>query len=148
MIIKGKLGYCKREKKTFEGRDVKEKLYISLKEVDSITKDQWEQIKAIYAEVGKKFTPEWVKNFKGYVNLSSQYSVPVRQTVNDNFDTEYKSIEDLIDGGFPWYGAEVKVSINLKNDDKNNAIYPNSIIILTEGTEFNAFAEFDSEEED
>lgn len=148
MIIKGKLGYCKREKKTFEGRNVKEKLYISLKEVKSITKDQWEQIWTIYAEVGKKFTPEWVKNFKGYVNLSSQYAVPVRQKVNDNFDAEYKSIEDLIDAGFPWYGADVKVSINLKNDDKNNAIYPNSIIILTEGTEFNAFAEFDSEEED
>lgn len=148
MIIKGKLGYCKREKKTFDGRDVKEKLYISLKEVESITKDQWEQIKKVYAEVGKKFTPEWVKDFKGYVNVASQYAVPVRQSVNDQFDSEYKSIEDLIDAGFPWYGAEVKLSLNLKSDDKNNAIYPNAIIITSEGTTFNAFAEFDSEEED
>lgn len=148
MIIKGKLGYCKREKKIFDGRDVKEKLYISLKEVKSITKDQWEQIKKVYAEVGKKFTPEWVKDFKGYVNVSSQYAVPVRQSVNDQFDSEYKSIEDLIDAGFPWYGAEVKLSLNLKSDDKNNAIYPNAIIIISEGTTFNAFAEFDGEEED
>ena len=41
-------------------------------------------------------------------------------------------------------GAEVKLSLNVKD----GAVYPNSIIFLTEGKPFNAFAEFDNDEED
>ena len=148
MIIKGKLGYCKREVKKFGDRETKEKLFISLKDVDSITKEQWDEIKKVFNEVGKKFTPEWVKDFKGYVNIASQYEVPVRQSVNDKFEKEYKTIDELIAAGFPWYVAECRVSVNLKSDDKANAIYPKSIIIDSEGTAFNAFDEFDNDTED
>lgn len=148
MIIKGKLGYCKREVKKFEDRETKEKLFISLKDVDSITKEQWVEIKKVYEDVGKKFTPEWVKDFKGYVNVASQYDVPVRQNVSDQYEKEYDTIEKLIAAGFPWYGAECRVSVNLKSDDKANAIYPKSIIIDSEGTAFNAFDEFDNDAED
>ena len=147
MIVKGKLINCKREEKTFGGRTTKEKLFITLAEV-ALTDKEKKECAAVFADSGKKFTPDWVKDFKGYVNVSTEFALPYRNKANKDYPEEGGSIEELIKSGFPWVGAEVSVSLNLKNSDNNNAIYPNSIIINTEGKAFNPFAEFDNMEED
>lgn len=140
MIIKGKLINVKRELKEFKGRKAdKEKLYITLAEVEEGSID-WDSVKECFKDSGDKFTPDWVKNFSGYVNLSTGFEkLPARYpdgTINN-------SLEDLIKD-FPWLGAEVRVSCALKD----GAIYPNSIVFDGEGREFNPFAEFDNDVED
>lgn len=139
MIIKGKLINAKRELKEFNGRkEEKEKLYITLAEVDETSID-WDAVNECYKDSGKKFTPDWVKDFKGYVNLSTAYPLPAKYpdgTINN-------SLEDLIKD-FAWLGAEVKLSCAIKE----GAIYPNAIVFVGEGREFNPFAEFDNETED
>ncbi len=140
MIIKGKLITCKREIKEFKGREVKEKLYVTLAEVEISTK-KMEEIKEAVKDAGKNFTPNWVKKFEGYVNVSTEYDLPCKDIAGN----EYESIEAFIKNEkFPYLGAEVKCSLNVKE----GAIYPNSIIFLTEGKPYNPFAEFDNDEED
>ena len=143
MIVKGKLITCKREVKIFGGKEQKEKLYITLAEV-KLDKKKLEEAAAAFAESGKKFTPDWVKDFKGYVNLATEFPLPARQKLKDEFDTETDSIEKLIKAGFPFIGAEVEVSLNIKE----GAIYPNALVFRSEGKPFNPFAEFDNMEED
>ena len=139
MIIKGKLIACKREVKEFDKkRKSEEKLFITL--ADAVVSDeQMKEIQYAFKDSGVKFTPDWVKNFEGYVNLSTKFDLPCRD-VNKN---EYNSIEAAIAGGLKWMGADVKCSINIKE----GALYPNAILFLSEGSVFNAFAEFDEEEE-
>lgn len=139
MIIKGKLIACKREVKEFDKkRKSEEKLFITL--ADAVVSDeQMKEIQYAFKDSGAKFTPDWVKNFEGYVNLSTKFDLPCRD-VNKN---EYNSIEAAIAGGLKWMGADVKCSINIKE----GALYPNAILFLSEGSVFNAFAEFDEEEE-
>lgn len=137
MIIKGKLIKCKREIKEFDKkRRTEEKLFITLAEAE-VTKQQLEELQEVFKDSGAKFTPDWVKEFDGYVNLSTKFELPFR----DMDKVEYSSIEDAIASGFKWMGADVKVSINLKE----GALYPNALIFLSEGTSINAFAEFDEE---
>lgn len=139
MIIKGKLIACKREVKEFDKkRKSEEKLFITL--ADAVVSDeQMKEIQDAFKDSGAKFTPDWVKNFEGYINLSTKFELPCRD-VNKN---EYNSIEAAIAGGLKWMGADVKCSINIKE----GALYPNAIVFLSEGSVFNAFAEFDEEEE-
>lgn len=139
MIIKGKLIACKREVKEFDKkRKSEEKLFITLADV-VISDDQMKELQDAFKDSGAKFTPEWVKNFEGYVNLSTKFELPCR----DIEKNEYNSIEAAIAGGLKWMGADVKCSINIKE----GALYPNAILFLSEGSAFNAFAEFDEEEE-
>lgn len=139
MIIKGKLIQCKREVKEFDKkRKSEEKLFITLAEAE-VTETQMAELKNAFADSGAKFTPDWIKNFDGYVNLSTKYELPFRDVEKN----EYNSIEAAIAGGLKWMGADVKVSINVKE----GALYPNAILFLSEGKAFNAFAEFDEEEE-
>ena len=140
MIIKGKLINCKREKKEFKGKETKEKLYVTLAEV-KLTKEKMDELLDAYKEAGKKFTPDWLKDFKGYVNLSTQYELPCK----DLEEREFASVEDFIEEEkFPYMGAECKISINVKD----GAVYPNSLIFLSEGKPYNPFAEFDNDDED
>ena len=140
MVIKGKLITCKREAKEFKGRVSKEKLYVTLAEV-KLSKKKMVEIQDAFKDAGKNFTPAWVKKFEGYVNLATEFDLPCK----DLNGGEYYSVEDFIkDEKFPYIGANVKVSINIKD----GAIYPNSIIFLSEGKPFNPFAEFDNDEED
>ena len=139
MIIKGKLIACKREVKEFDKkRKSEEKLFITLADA-VISDDQMKELQNAFKDSGAKFTPEWVKNFEGYVNLSTKFELPCR----DIEKNEYNSIESAIAGGLKWMGADVKCSINIKE----GALYPNAILFLSEGSAFNAFAEFDEEEE-
>lgn len=137
MIIKGKLIQCKREVKEFDKkRRTEEKLFITLAEVD-LSKEQMKEIQDAFKDSGAKFTPDWVKDFNGYVNLSTRFDLPYRDVEH----VECSSIEKGIDSGLKWMGAEVKLSMNIKD----GAIYPNAILFLTEGASYNAFAEFDEE---
>lgn len=138
MIIKGKLITCKREVKEFDKkRRTDEKLFITLAEVE-LTEAQREELAEVFKDSGAKFTPDWVKNFEGYVNVSTQFELPYR----DLNGSEFNSIEDGIADGLKWHGAEVKLSLNTK---KEGAVYPNAIVFLSEGTAPNVFAEFDEE---
>ena len=143
-VVKGKLITCKREVKEFKGKELKEKLYITLAEV-KLNDEKMKEINEAFKDSGKSFTPDWVKNFKGYVNLSTEFKIPARQTLNTDYDTETDSIEDFIkDSKFPWMGAEVKVALNIKE----GAIYPISLIFISEGEAFDPFAAFADDEED
>lgn len=137
MIIKGKLIGCKREVKEFDKkRKSEEKLFISLAEA-VVSEKQFEELNEAFKDAGAKFTPEWIKNFEGYVNLSTKFELPCKDINGQEFD----SVEDAISDGLKWMGADLKISINVKE----GAIYPNSIVFLTEGKSFNPFAEFEEE---
>ena len=140
MVIKGKLITCKREVKEFRGKASKEKLYVTLAEVE-LSKKKKDELTEAFKDAGKNFTPAWVKKFEGYVNLATEFELPCK----DLEGNEHESIEDYIkESKFPYMGAEVKASLNVKD----GAVYPNSIIFLTEGKLYNPFAEFDNDEED
>lgn len=142
MVIKGKLITCKREVKEFDGKKTKEKLWISLAEV-KLTKDQLAECAAVFEDAGKKMTPEWVKKFDGYVNVSTEYDLPCRD-VDGN---EYASVERLIrEDKYPYMSADIELALNLKKEKQ--AIYPVALVFKTEGKAFNPFAEFDNAEED
>ena len=138
MIIKGKLITCKREVKEFNGKSGKEKLYITLADAD-ISEEKWDEIRGAFEESGKKFTPDWVKNFNGYVNVSTEYKMPCK----DPDLNQYDSVEDFIKD-FAWLGAPCKLSLSVKD----GAIYPNAIVFTGEGKKFDPFAEFDNDDED
>ena len=140
MVIKGKLITCKREQKEFKGKTLKEKLYLTLAEVE-LSKKKKDELTEAFKDAGKNFTPAWVKKFEGYVNLATEFELPCK----DLEGNEHESIEDYIkESKFPYMGAEVKASLNVKD----GAVYPNSIIFLSEGKPYNPFAEFDNDEED
>ena len=138
MVIKGKLITCKRMVKEFKGKEVKEKLYITLAEVE-LSKKARAELDEAFKDAGKNFTPGWLKKFEGYVNLSTEYDLPCKDLEGEIHD----SIEVFVKS-FPYMGAEVKVSLNVKE----GAVYPNSLLFLTEGKPFNPFAEFDDDTED
>lgn len=140
MVVSGELITCKREEKNFKGKPVKEKLYITLAKVE-LNEKKLKKITEQFKDSGKNFTPEWVKKFEGYVNLSTQYALPCK----DPDGNEYESIEDFIkESKFPWMGAPARISLNMKE----GAIYPVSLIFDGEGKPFDPFAGFDEDEED
>lgn len=140
MIIKGKLITCKRQVKEFKGKEVKEKLYITLADVE-LSDKKMKELQEAFKEAGKKFTPSWLTKFEGYVNLATEFELPCR----DLDEVEHESIEAFIkEEKFPYLGAEVKASINIKE----GAVYPNAIAFLSEGKPYNPFSEFDNEDED
>lgn len=140
MIIKGKLIVCKRTVKEFKGKEQKEKLYVTLAEV-KLSDEKLAELKEAFKDAGNKFTPSWVKKFDGYVNLATEFELPCIDLDGDKHD----SVEDFIKNEkFPWISAECKVSVNIKD----GALYPNSIKFLSEGKQFDAFAEFDNDDED
>ena len=109
MVIKGKLITCKRQVKQFEKAETKNKLWITLAEVN-LSKEKKAELEEAYKDSGKKFTPDWLKDFKGYVNLSTDFELPCK----DPDGNEYHSIERFItEDKFPFMGAECKVSINI-----------------------------------
>lgn len=137
MVIKGKLITAKREVKKFGKRETEEKLFITLAEA-TISDEQMNEIKEAFKDSGKQFTPDWVKDFKGYVNVSTQFELPYKDVTGEEFD----SIEAGISGGLKWFGAECGLAINVKE----GAIYPKAIKFYSEGSAPNPFADFDDEE--
>ena len=140
MIIKGDLITCKRQVKEFKGKETKEKLFITVADV-KLNKEKETELKNAFKDAGKNFTPDWIKNFKGYVNVSTEFELPCRDLQGEEHDSIEKFIQE---DKFPYMGAEVKLSLNVKE----GAIYPNSIMFLSEGKPYNPFAEFDNDDED
>lgn len=139
MIIKGLLCECKRTVKEFsKGKKSEEKLFISLKNVE-LTDEQKQELEDAFKDAGSKFTPAWINNFDGYVNVSTKFELPYRYGKKEG-----TSLEDLVADGFAWKNAPVSLSLTVKE----GAVYPKALIILGEGEEFNAFAEFDETGED
>ena len=136
IILKGELIKCNRTCKEWKGTKTVEKLYITLASVE-LDADTKAIIEEAFKESGKKFTPSWVTEFEGYVNLSTKYEIPYKDNVNNRTGD---SIEDYISDGFNWLGAKVSVSINVKD----GALYPKAMIIHEEGKEFNPFADFEN----
>lgn len=140
MVIKGKLITCKRQVKEFKGKEVKEQLYVTLADVE-LSKEKKKELDEAFKDAGKKFTPTWLTKFEGYVNLKTEFTLPCK----DLEGNEHDSVEDYLkDSKFPFMGADVKVSINIKE----GAIYPNALVFLSEGKPFNPFSEFDNDDED
>lgn len=140
MVIKGKLITLKRCVKEFKDKVQKEKLYITLAEVE-LSQDKMKELEAAFKDSGKTFTPGWVKKFEGYVNVATEFELPCRDLDGKDHD----SIEAFVQGtNFPYMGAECKMSMNVKE----GAVYPNAIQFLSEGIPYNPFDEFDNDEED
>ena len=148
MVVKGKLITCKREVKDFGKRQSEEKLWITLAEAE-LTDEQKAELENAFKDAGKNFTPAWVKKFEGYINVSTQFDLPyilgkrVAEAHSD-FDEQRDSVLALIKAGFPYIGADVKLSLNVKE----NAVYPLAVKILTEGKPFNPYSEFEDDDED
>lgn len=136
IILKGELIKCNRTRKEFKGKETAEKLYITLANAE-LDEDKKAIIEDAFKESGKKFTPSWVTEFEGYVNLSTKYEIPYKDNVNNVMGY---NIESYISNGFNWFGAKVSVSINVKD----GALYPKAMIIHEEGKEFNPFADFEN----
>lgn len=135
MVVKGKLIKARRQAKTFKGKEQEEKLYVTLSDV-TLTKEQQEELKDAFKEAGKKFTPSWIDNFEGYVNVSTKFEIPTK-----GYDgKKYASLEDYIADEMPnFYNAIVRLSLNVKD----GAVYPKAIIFDTEGEEFDPFVDFE-----
>ena len=82
-----------------------------------------------YDNCGAKLTPTWFKEKNGYVNLSSIYDIPVKD-VRGNVLT----YADWIDAGL-CVGSEIKVAVT----DKDGAVYPIAIVVLSNGEPFDPF---------
>lgn len=134
MIIEGKLIKCRRESKEFRGQRGKEKLYLSLAEV-TLDDFQMDILQDAFMDSGRQFTPDWIQDFKGYVNLATEFELPARLPDGK----EVTSIESEIENGFNAIGADVRVSVKTKD----GAVYPSAIVFDSEGTPINPFSEFD-----
>lgn len=131
IIITGKLIECRRTVKKFNnGHESKEKLFISVAEVE-LTKEQLKTLEDAFKDSGKKFTPAWVADFDGYVNTSTVYELPAILPTGK----QVVSIEDAIEDGFNFLGADVRLSLNVKD----GAVYPKAIRFINEGKEVNPF---------
>lgn len=134
VVITGELIKARRESKEFKGRKQPEKFHLSLANVE-LTEEQKEIVKGAFVSSGENFTPTWVKEMNGYVNLSTTYDIPVKHV--DGY-TE-NSLEKAIENGFAFMHAKVKVSLSVKQ----GAIYPKAVMVLEEGQSYDAFADFD-----
>ena len=134
MVVEGKLIKARRQAKIFKGKEQEEKLYITLSDV-TLTKEQQEELEEAFKEAGKKFTPSWIDNFEGYVNVSTKFEIPTK-----GYDgKKYDSLEDYIVDEMPnFYNANVRLSLNVKD----GAVYPKAIIFDTEGDYFDPFIDF------
>lgn len=142
MIIEGKLIKCEKTAKEFKGKKGDEKTFITLAEV-KLSDKQRKELNDAFKDSGDKFTPGWMKNFEGYVNLSTVYEIPVRvdDQSSDNAGDEFNSLLDVcVNNKVAWLGAKVKLSVNIKE----GAVYPKACLIIEEGEPFNPFAEFDN----
>lgn len=135
VIVTGELIKARRESKEYRGRKQAEKFYISLANVE-FTDEQKEIIKGAFVNSGEQFTPTWVKDMNGYVNVSSVYDIPVKHIDG----VVEPSIEKSIANGFPFMHAKVKCALTLKD----GAIYPKAIQIVEEGNVYDPFSGFES----
>ena len=136
MIVKGKLIKCKREVKEFKKGTSKNKLWITLAEV-KLSDDQLKELREAFKDSGKNFTPDWILEPEGYINVSTEFELPVRVAYTEEV-TDHDSIESILKD-IKWVGAECFLNLNIKE----GAVYPVAIMLTKEGEARNPFAAFD-----
>lgn len=82
----------------------------------------YEEIHA-YDNSGAKLTPKWFKERTGYINLTSIYDIPVKDSHG-----RIISFEEWLDD-YNTIGSEVTASII----QKDGGIYPKAIKVITDG---------------
>lgn len=78
---------------------------------------------------GAKLTPTWYKNKDGYMNLTSKFDIPVK-------DTDGKVI--TFGTWIQEYNA-VGAIVNIKTIQKDGVIYPVALVVVEDGEELNPF---------
>lgn len=100
---------------------------LSLKCEDGII--PYDEIKPFYEGVGSKLTPKWVKDENGYINVSSKFDIPVKDSLGNII-----SFRDFAESRTP-IGSKVRISITVKE----GCVYPNAFVVLEDGTEVDPF---------
>ena len=90
----------------------------------------YSKLASAYEDTHEKFIPRWFKEKNGYINLKSNYDIPVL-TTND----EETTLIDLINELPTLIGSKVNISLTLAD----GAVYPNAIKIIEDGEVKNPF---------
>ena len=90
----------------------------------------YSKLSSAYENTHEKFIPRWFKEKEGYINLKSNFDIPVL-TTND----EETTLADLINESPTLIGSKVNISLTLAD----GAIYPNAIKIIEDGEDKNPF---------
>ena len=90
----------------------------------------YSKLSSAYEDTHEKFIPRWFKEKNGYINLKSNYDIPVL-TTND----EETTLVDLINESPTLIGSKVNISLTLTD----GAVYPNAIKIVEDGEVKNPF---------
>ena len=128
LVLSGTLSAFRYGTNKFD-RDT-EKYYVSVK-CDDIPKEIRDAIRITYfADAKEKYIPDPFKEgadlSNTYLNLKSQYQVPVFVEGKGNNKYSYDDVIELGDG-LPPYGSEVLLSCRLKE----GAIYPLALKLIT-----------------
>ena len=90
----------------------------------------YSKLASAYENTHEKFIPRWFKEKEGYINLKSNFEIPVL-TTND----EETTLVDLINESPTLIGSKVNISLTLTD----GAVYPNAIKIVEDGEVKNPF---------
>ena len=82
-----------------------------------------------YDDCGSRYTPKWLKDAAGYMNLKSTFDIPVRDTRGHKI-----SFDDWLETEM-CTGAEVRVKIK----QKEGAVYPVAVVVLKDGENVDPF---------
>ena len=124
--------------KNDDGTIVKSTHILSIFNDDDLRRDgfdhdeAWAFLDEFYSGKPAKYVPNWVKDKKDLV-FKSAYNVYVKIEDTD----ERLSFDEFVDRGLI-RGAKVRLKCNVKDA----AIYPSALLILEDGEEYDAFADF------
>ena len=90
----------------------------------------YSKLSSAYDNTHEKFIPRWFKEKEGYINLKSNFDIPVIDTNNNE-----TTLVDLINESPTLIGSKVNISLFIGN----GAIYPNAIKIIEDGKVKNPF---------
>lgn len=89
----------------------------------NVPAEVYEYLDKVYAEVGKKYQPNWYKEQTGQMMLKSRFDFNVK-----DYNGKTIKLQQFIDNGLV-SNAEVKMKIRLKE----SAIYPVAMVIVEKG---------------
>lgn len=89
----------------------------------------YNDIKPFYENVGSKMTPKWIKEESGYVNVSSKFDIPVKDTFGRQI-----TFEEFTESATA-IGSKVKLALTVKE----GCIYPNAFVVIEDGEEVDPF---------
>lgn len=82
-----------------------------------------------FDECGSRYTPSWLKNADGYMNLKSSFDIPIKATNGKQI-----TFSEWIDSDTST-GALIRVKIK----QKEGAVYPVAVKILIDGEDADPF---------